>query len=45
MSQPGGAANINGILYQILGALEWASRIQLSDANLEEKEITKPQLS
>lgn len=44
MPQPGGSANINGILYQILGTLEWASRIQLSRASLEGQEITQAQL-
>jgi HEAT repeat protein len=44
MPQPGGSANINGILYQILGTLEWASRIQLSDANRAGEEITQARL-
>jgi hypothetical protein len=30
MSQVGGSATINGILYQILGTLEWAARIHLA---------------
>jgi hypothetical protein len=29
MSQPGGSANINGVLYQILGSIDWATRIHL----------------
>ena len=29
MTQAGGSATINGILYQILGALDWESRITL----------------
>jgi hypothetical protein len=44
MPQPGGSANINGILYQILGTLEWASRIQLSDASREGEEISQARL-
>jgi hypothetical protein len=44
MPQPGGSANINGILYQILGTLEWASRIQLSNANRAGEEISQAQL-
>lgn len=44
MPQLGGSANINGILYQILGTLEWASRVQLTDANRAGEEITQARL-
>jgi hypothetical protein len=40
MAQAGGSATINGILYQILGTLNWAANIhlraQLSGDDIEE---------
>ena len=29
MIQPGGSASINGVLYQILGSIDWVTRIHL----------------
>lgn len=40
MTQAGGSANINGVLYQILGSIDWAARIRLS-ATVEDNEFSK----
>ncbi len=40
MTQAGGSATINGVLYQILGSIDWAVRIRLS-ATVESDDFSK----
>ena len=44
MTQPGGAANINGILYQILGTLDQAVTIRMQNVAARDGEIEEARL-
>ncbi|MDD1752884.1 MAG: hypothetical protein LUQ38_07340 [Methanotrichaceae archaeon] len=40
MTQAGGSSNINGILYQILGTLDWAANLLLKNVEIENDDIS-----
>lgn len=44
MAQSGGSATIYGILYQILGSLDWAVGLRLQDAVVEDGELLQARL-